>query len=200
MGILIQQDQKDWGNREKHPYYGLWTWRKGKHNCSMCSEWHNDFWKFVSEIGERPNKNFKLQRISKDKPYSIENFEWVEVAFKMRRSEDSKQYARRFQRAYRQSEKGKIALKKSSLKRDFGISLNEYNDMLKKQNNVCAVCGKKETARNIKTNKVCDLAVDHCHKTGVVRGLLCSKCNTGLGFFADSKKDLTLAIKYLAGA
>lgn len=50
----------------------------------------------------------------------------------------------------------------------------------------CEVCGSTE-----------DLCIDHCHDTGIVRGLLCSSCNKGLGFFKDDPVLLTEAIKYL---
>lgn len=84
-----------------------------------------------------------------------------------------------------------ISKRDESLKRDFGISEKQYLDMLEIQGGVCAICGKKETSRN--------LAVDHDHKTGLVRGLLCQKCNTGLGLLSDSLTMLEKAIKYLRG-
>jgi len=77
-----------------------------------------------------------------------------------------------------------------SLIKEFGISLEQYNATLKQQKGVCAICRKKcKSGRR--------LAVDHCHKTGMNRGLLCSKCNRGLGLFNDSPKLLLAAIKYL---
>jgi hypothetical protein len=81
--------------------------------------------------------------------------------------------------------------KNNQLKNDFGISLNEYNEMLKQQNDKCAICGKSS-----EENKPM-LAVDHDHKTNKVRGLLCSSCNNGLGRFFDNTEYLTNAIKYL---
>jgi hypothetical protein len=61
--------------------------------------------------------------------------------------------------------------------------------MLKVQNNSCLICGKKETKRR--------LSVDHNHKTGKVRGLLCSHCNHILGLSYDNIKILQSAINYL---
>ena len=61
--------------------------------------------------------------------------------------------------------------------------------------NTCKVTNKICKAPETLQNK--NLAVDHCHKTGKVRGLLCSKCNKGLGLFKDSKELLTTAIEYL---
>jgi hypothetical protein len=78
----------------------------------------------------------------------------------------------------------------SVYKRHFGITLKDYEDMLFKQNGVCAICLKE-----CKTGQ--RLAVDHCHTTGKVRGLLCMECNRGLGAFKDNVVVLTTAIKYL---
>jgi len=72
----------------------------------------------------------------------------------------------------------------------YGISLDEYNQMLLKQNEVCAICNM-----NCKSGR--SLAVDHCHKTGKIRGLLCSNCNNGIGRFNDSIELLKESIKYL---
>ena len=73
--------------------------------------------------------------------------------------------------------------------RKYGITLEKYEAMEKKQNGVCAICMEKEPNKK--------LAVDHCHITGKVRGLLCSNCNNGLGKFKDSKTLLIKAINYL---
>ncbi len=88
------------------------------------------------------------------------------------------------------------ACKNTFLKKEYGITLNDFKLKLKEQNNVCAICEQPEQA-TYKGIKKKDLAVDHCHKTGEIRGLLCSKCNTGLGVFKESPELLNSAIKYL---
>ena len=65
-------------------------------------------------------------------------------------------------------------------------ALNNFNDLIKLQDSVCRLCKKPETAICGKTGLIRDLCVDHCHQTGIVRGLLCSTCNRGLGYFKDS--------------
>jgi hypothetical protein len=77
----------------------------------------------------------------------------------------------------------------------YGISLDDYNRILLDQNNVCAICKKTQikSARNHDNY----LAVDHCHETGKVRGLLCNKCNQGLGLFDESIELFSTAMKYL---
>ena len=75
-------------------------------------------------------------------------------------------------------------------KRKFGISLAEYNRMLEEQNGVCAVC-KGEEPKRYK-----NIAVDHNHTTGEVRGLLCSSCNRALGLLQDNELIIEELLKY----
>ena len=81
------------------------------------------------------------------------------------------------------------------LKYKFGITLNEYDNLLELQNFQCAICGSKDTKR--KKSKY--FSVDHDHKNGEVRGLLCHHCNLGLGNFQDNPTILSKAIDYLKG-
>jgi hypothetical protein len=80
------------------------------------------------------------------------------------------------------------------LKNHFGITLADYDAMLERQGGGCAICG----CRRSKNGK--RLAVDHCHVTGDVRGLLCDNCNRGLGYFGDNSERLTKAAEYLTNA
>ncbi|MFN9951760.1 MAG: endonuclease VII domain-containing protein, partial [bacterium] len=73
----------------------------------------------------------------------------------------------------------------SNLRKNFGLSMDEYEEMLAKQNNLCAICEKPETFIHHQTKEPARLAVDHCHKTNKVRKLLCKSCNTALGLFKD---------------
>lgn len=76
------------------------------------------------------------------------------------------------------------------LKYTYGITLVEYNEILAKQNLVCAICRKEcMTGKN--------LCVDHNHNSNEIRGLLCDKCNKGLGCFDDNIELFKQAIKYL---
>jgi len=77
----------------------------------------------------------------------------------------------------------------NSLKFRYGISLREYELRLALQNGACAICRKKPKGL---------LCVDHCHLTGKVRGLLCSKCNSALGFYGDDPKLAQAGADYLA--
>lgn len=77
------------------------------------------------------------------------------------------------------------------IRNQYGITLAEYNAMLEAQNYKCAICNNEDEVEGRR------LAIDHCHNTGKIRGLLCGKCNRGLGLFYDNKKLLQSAIKYL---
>jgi nitrate/TMAO reductase-like tetraheme cytochrome c subunit len=83
------------------------------------------------------------------------------------------------------------------LKHYFGITEQEYLTMLEQQNNNCAICHKRETQLHNVTKLPMNLAVDHCHTTKKVRGLLCSRCNKGIGLFYDDVEALQEAIKYI---
>lgn len=74
------------------------------------------------------------------------------------------------------------------LKRKYGITLDKYNELLEDQQGVCKICCSNTSRR---------LAVDHCHQTGVIRSLLCSKCNTALGLTNENKEILQSMINYL---
>jgi hypothetical protein len=84
----------------------------------------------------------------------------------------------------------KLIVRDYQLQRKYNISLDEYNKILESQNNVCFICKKPE-------QKQTNLAVDHCHTTGKVRGLLCTKCNTTIGLMDESIENLQSAINYL---
>jgi len=77
----------------------------------------------------------------------------------------------------------------SHRRRRYGLTEEKYNNMILSQNNLCAICNKSSR----KT-----LHIDHSHKTGEVRGLLCNNCNTGIGFFKEDISIFTRAIKYLS--
>ena len=84
--------------------------------------------------------------------------------------------------------------------RRFGVKPEEYIAMLAEQGGVCAICGKPETVKDSRTRKPFSLAVDHCHGTGKVRGLLCQNCNLALGYLRDDLDILASATSYLINA
>jgi hypothetical protein len=84
-----------------------------------------------------------------------------------------------------------------NLKRLYGMSPEEYQAMFTAQNGVCAVCGQPETSLDSRTRQVKNLQVDHCHKTGIVRALLCKECNNALGLLHDDPERIRLLLNYV---
>jgi len=87
--------------------------------------------------------------------------------------------------AKNKSRRAELNLKK------YGISLKEWDAMFMSQSGCCAICNKHQS--NFKYR----LAVDHCHKTGKIRGLLCQNCNTAIGLLQDDPSLCVKAEKYL---
>ena len=79
-----------------------------------------------------------------------------------------------------------------NLKQQYGITYDEYDEMLVNQNGKCAICTTTDPGGKGRFH------VDHCHTTGKVRGLLCHHCNTMLGLAKDSVETLNNAISYLS--
>ncbi len=77
------------------------------------------------------------------------------------------------------------------IKRKYNITASDYNDMFIEQGGRCAICGKHQSEFPSR------LAIDHCHKTDKVRGLLCNACNIGIGVFDETPQIMKNAIKYL---
>lgn len=97
-----------------------------------------------------------------------------------------------YQRAYRLREKDRLKQyhKNYYLQAEYGITLEQYEQMLNTQGRRCAICHKSDSEAGT-------LAVDHCHTTDRVRELLCQRCNQGLGLFKENPTALARAIAYL---
>jgi uncharacterized protein YbaR (Trm112 family) len=104
---------------------------------------------------------------------------------------DPGQKIKRQIRANRRKNRDPFVAKKSELKRLYGITFEDYIEMLVEQDQVCAIC-KEEC----KTRKM--LSVDHDHQSGKVRGLLCNRCNRAIGMMKDDIVILENAIQYLS--
>ncbi len=78
-----------------------------------------------------------------------------------------------------------------------GISVDDYQSMEEKQNNLCAICYNPETRINGTTKIAGRLVIDHCHKTNKVRGLLCHGCNAAIGLLKDDSLIITRAARYV---
>lgn len=95
------------------------------------------------------------------------------------------------QRIYREKypDRAKGYYKAANRRRNYNLEPEEYNKLLETSGNKCMICGSDPTNKS--------LHIDHCHKTGIVRGLLCHHCNTAIGLFKEKKELMLNAIKYL---
>lgn len=138
---------------------------KTTHKCSVCKE-EKSLSKFPMRKTHRPGKP-----VSQCTPCRVA-----------------------YNKAYRAQNKEKVLEieRKSKLKMTYGITPEQYDTMLEKQDGKCAICSAKKPGGRTKM-----FFIDHCHNNGNVRGLLCMRCNTGLGLFLDNPKFLLNAISYL---
>lgn len=188
-GNVEQTRPDDWGKREEHPAYGAWCNLRRSHRLAIPQAWLEDFWAFVKDVPEKPEKS-QPARSDARLPWSKDNFYWKE---RRTSAENYKEYMREWHKKARLANPEYYA--DQDLRRKYGVSLEWYNETLANQNGVCAICKQPETA--VIKGRVIAMPVDHCHKTGKARGLLCTKCNRGLGLFRDSKAFLMSAIEYL---
>ena len=93
-----------------------------------------------------------------------------------------------WKRKYRLANQDQI--RAQNKRRNPGWDINRYNEYIKLQGNRCAICGTSEPGLS-------DWCCDHCHTENKARGLLCVRCNAGLGYFQDNPKFLESAISYL---
>lgn len=96
---------------------------------------------------------------------------------------------------YQEKHKEKI---KGKLLAQYGMTVDAYRTLLEAQNGVCKICGKAETQPTKNGTAVRELSVDHDHRTGRVRGLLCNQCNIRLGMVDDNIELMRKMIDYLS--
>jgi Recombination endonuclease VII len=110
------------------------------------------------------------------------------IADVKRWQQENKEHLHEYRRVYRQ--RRKVEDRDAHLRRTFGISITDYDELLRRQGGGCAICRKPP-------GKI-SLHVDHDHATGKIRGLLCVGCNNALGQFHDDPDLLALAIEYVS--
>ena len=109
-------------------------------------------------------------------------------------SKDGKgRWCKECKKKQKKSEQAKLDSWRFNIMERYGVTESQYLEMLESQGNVCAICGKtpEENGRR--------LSIDHDHKTGRVRGLLCIGCNRALGYFRDRPEIMLSAAEYLGG-
>lgn len=125
-----------------------------------------------------------------------EEFLAYSAAYAKSRPEKTREYKDRYERVnkdkIKEMRKTRLNEWDSTFAR-FKISADDFKKLHDAQQGKCAICCREGAGR--KTSK--RMSVDHCHETGVVRGLLCNRCNLGLGHFQDNVEALTAAVEYL---
>jgi hypothetical protein len=154
--------------------------------CPKCKV-QKDFSDFHTQKGKKDGRSSHCKKCRKK--YQV-NYAASEkrkaVIFRYRHTEKYKEQQRRYTTGTgREKQKG------YRLWYRFGITLERYKEMEREQADSCAICGVHSSA--LKTS----LNVDHNHENGKVRGLLCAKCNQGLGLFKDNPVLFGRAIDYL---
>lgn len=143
-------------------------------------------------------RKYRVENKEKIQSYQREYEKRPERKRKMeeyRSDPDNKERSRESGRKYRK--RNPRVCKNAHLKRKYGITIEDYDKMLEDQGGVCKICSNPETEVDKKKGKLKDLAVDHCHITGKVRGLLCGRCNKALGKFKDDPELIRSALNYL---
>jgi Autographiviridae endonuclease VII len=165
----------------QHPLKDSWKLLRSRSRGQYPASW-DSFDAFLADVGERPSDRHQLRRIDVTLPYAPGNWQWLEpvVVLDCYSPEDRSAY----ERAWR-------------FKTKFGITTADYDQMFAAQSGLCAICDKPPTKVSRGNRKATDLAVDHDHDTGAVRGLLCASCNTVLGLLGDDTDRLQAAIGYL---
>lgn len=168
--------------------------------CTECKKikW---FWDFYND---KNNKEFGLRAqckkclIKRNKKYKTKHKKRLKEYYKNYRK-DNIDYIQKYQKEYYKNnrktllEKQKKASKERHYIINYGITLEERDKIIIKQNNKCKIC-KKSFDENKRRKYPC---VDHNHKTKKIRGILCDNCNKMLGHAKDNIEILKLAIKYI---
>ncbi len=180
------------GPREerRHPLYA--RWRNLGAIGARAPEWAQ-FWAFVESVGEPPTPRHRLQRPDDTRPCGPDNWEWRAPLLDRRYSVDS----REDRRAY-QGERRKLVgdyWVAGNLKSYYGLSRQQYDTLLAAQGGHCAHCERTHDLTAKGEPQL--LAVDHDHKSGEIRGLLCRDHNLMLGHAADDAAVLRSAAAYL---
>ena len=162
------------------------AWREIKRSHpDHCWGSFDDFCQIILDV---PRKRWAMVPIDVTKPIGPANYRWSLPADAEVRS-GTAEYRKLSNDANRDH------LRSRQMVRDYGIDAAVYARMLAEQKGVCAICEQPET--KIEKGHVRQLSVDHNHKTGAVRGLLCSNCNVAIGLFCDDVAVLQRAIGYL---
>ncbi len=179
-------------NKNK-PQKEFYPEKKGKRLMAHCKE-------CVSKYQRLYRVKNRERFLQKETMYRLVNKDRISAYYSA--NKDNYNRARNMRN---QTKTGKLSKKLQDRKyrlKKHGMTLDQYDKLLKKQNGKCGICGIKFCENNLQNRKMKNEfpRVDHCHRAGNIRGLLCFKCNVGLGAYDDDIERLDKAITYLARA
>lgn len=157
--------------------------------CRCCGE-NKLLDQFYPSIAARGKGECRSCLREKKRIYARENAEKLAAAARKRRHRRGDEW-RAYKREYYKN--NPETYRRYNLSR-YNISPEEYDRLLASQGGGCACCGAAENKNGKR------LFVDHCHESGAVRGILCHRCNSGIGSLGDDVKGLRRALAYLARA
>ena len=164
-----------------------------------------------AEYRQRYNERHPDRRSAQNKAYRLKNQEkmrtyqasWYQLwkadnpdEYKQKMKEQVVKYKTKrntYNQKYRQDRKRQVW--SASLKRQYGITGDQYDAMFAKQHGLCAICNRSE--RRVLNERITKLEVDHNHQTGNVRKLLCHACNVSVGFMDESPDRMRRMIQYI---
>lgn len=134
------------------------------------------------DCGEtKPGTDFNWRKVKGKGPYA---FSYCKACYRVRFSSPVEKVKAAARSAQRRADNPNI--RRNDALRKYGLDVDSFAQIVEQQGGGCAICGATE-----------DLHVDHCHSVGVVRGVLCGRCNRGLGMFKDDPARLSAAVTYL---
>lgn len=154
--------------------------------CSTCKieKPLSEFYPIANGVGGvRPRCKVCACAAEKKKYGERDEFRWSKLSKQAIKLRDDPEHKRNHM----------LAQRRWHLKKNYGITIEDFSAMLDAQGGGCAICGSKQDPAEPKTRMV----VDHCHRTGKVRGILCDLCNTAIGKFKDDTSLLMSAINYI---
>lgn len=159
----------------------------GKNKILRCNECFNDY-----------RRNYNLENKEKVK----EKNKKYNVLTRIRRQEwtaqDRKENPERYKEyGIKYNHLNYVQYQAKRTARKYGLSYDDYIEMIKLSNDKCAICNQEEKRRLGKQEKLTQLSIDHNHKTGKVRDLICYGCNLIIGYAEDDIQLLKNAINYL---
>lgn len=160
----------------------------GKIKCSVCQEWKSLEW-YQPSISAKGCGTCRPCKYAQKRAYERANPEKYNEQVRKNRAKRRE--------AIRSRSREWLASNKERAKgyglRRYGITLEQFNAMFEAQGSKCAICSTTDNGVGR------SFYVDHCHHSGRVRGILCHKCNSGLGAFRDDAQIVGKALEYLSG-